>query len=151
MKLKASLFGACAIVLSTAASAQDIERYRDPSLPPNVPFASAVSVGEAIYVAGHIGNVPGTVDIVEGGAGPETTQMMENVRATLEAVGASLDDVVSCTIYFRDLEDYAVVNEAYAPFFPNGFPARAAIGVDDLVFGANVEIECIAHRAETEE
>lgn len=140
-----------ALTLASCASAQDITRYRDPTLSPDLAFSSAVMLGDTIHVAGHIGILPGTVEIAPGGVGAETAQMLENVRATLQAVGADLSDIVACTIYLTDLDDFAAVNAAYAPFFPDGYPARAAIGVNELVLGASVELACVARRPGGEE
>jgi len=93
-----------ALTLASCASAQDITRYRDPTLPPDLAFSSAVMLGDTIHVAGHIGILPGTVEIAPGGVGAETAQMLENVRATLQAVGADLADIAAaeCRITAAD-------------------------------------------------
>ena len=135
---------AAASLLMTGAHASEPEFYRAPSLPDWAPFSSAVTVGETIYVSGHLGRDPQTNELVAGGAGPQTRQTLENMQVTLDAVGASLSDVVKCTVFLDDMEDFTVMNEAYVAAFTGPKPARSTIGADGLALGAAVEIECIA-------
>ncbi|MAW81018.1 MAG: enamine deaminase RidA [Parvularcula sp.] len=120
------------------------EVYRDPALSPDLPFSSAVVVGDVIYLSGEIGRAPGTTSVVEGGAGPQTRQIFENYEATLEKLGSGLEDIVKCTVFLEDMANYAAMNEAYAAAFPGDKPARSTMGVDGLALGAAVEIECLA-------
>jgi enamine deaminase RidA (YjgF/YER057c/UK114 family) len=69
---------------------------------------------------------------------------MENIRTVLEAAGATLYDVVKCTVFLDDMEDYWPMNEVYASFWDGPPPARSAFGADGLALGALLEIECIA-------
>jgi 2-iminobutanoate/2-iminopropanoate deaminase len=69
---------------------------------------------------------------------------MENMRTVLEAAGASLSDVVKCTVFLSDMADYGAANEAYIAFFPGAPPARSAVAVSGLALGALLEVECIA-------
>ena len=73
--------------------------------------------------------------------------MLENLSAVLEAAGSSMGDVVKTTVYLVDLNDYASVNEVYARYFTEPFPARSALGVSELPRGARVEIDAIARLA----
>lgn len=119
---------------------------RDPSLPKELPFSSAVVVGDTIYLSGEVGRKPGGTSIVEGGVGAETRQIFENYKVTLARVGADLSDIVKCTVFLDDMSKFAEMNAAYAEFFPGDKPARSTLGADGLAVGASLEIECIAVR-----
>jgi len=135
-----------AIVAATVSACGGETRHydRDPSLPDNLPFSSAVVVGNTIYLSGEIGRKPGGTSIVEGGVGAETRQIFENYKATLARVGADLSDIVKCTVFLDDMSKFADMNAAYAEFFPGDKPARSTLGADGLAVGASLEIECIA-------
>jgi 2-iminobutanoate/2-iminopropanoate deaminase len=139
--LTAGLLGLAAL---SACSEEPRVYDRDPSLPENLPFSSAVVVGDTIYLAGEIGRKPGTVTLVEGGVGAETAAIFENYRATLARLGASLDDIVKCTVFLDDMSKFAEMNAAYVKFFPDEKPARSTFGVDGLAYDAALEIECLA-------
>ncbi|MHA7871180.1 MAG: RidA family protein [Hyphococcus sp.] len=134
-------------LMCAPAMAADPSFYRDPSLPDWAPFSSAVTVGDTIYVSGHLGRDPETNELVADDAADQTRQTLLNMERTLNAVGAGLSDVVKCTIFLDDMADYAAMNEAYAESFPGEKPARSTIGSDGLAMGAKVEIECIAVRS----
>jgi reactive intermediate/imine deaminase len=108
-----------------------------------LPFSSAVRVDNTLYLSGNLGNVPGSNDLVAGGIGPETRQTMENIKAVLEQFGSSTDQVVKCTVFLADINEWAAMNEVYRTFFKNP-PARSALGTSGLALGARVEIECNA-------
>lgn len=109
-------------------------------------FSSAVRTGDLIFLSGQIGALPGVAppQLVEGGIEPEARQTMENIVAVLDAAGATLDDLVKCTVFLADIDDYAAMNEVYQEFFPSDPPARSAMAGSGLALGALVEIECIA-------
>ena len=114
---------------------------------PRLPvFSSAVRSGDLIFLSGAIGAAPGVSPprLVEGGVQAETRQAIENLVAVLEAAGATLADVVKCTVFLADMADYAAMNEAYLEYFGDAPPARSALGANGLALGARVEIECIA-------
>lgn len=111
----------------------------------DLPFSEAVRVGRTLYLSGQIGTRPGTLTLAEGGIGPETRQTLENIRAVLEASGATLDDVVKCTVMLADIAEWPQMNDAYRAFFPRHLPARSAFATSGLALGARVEIEAIAH------
>ena len=108
------------------------------------PYSQAIKAGSTIYVSGQLPIDPATGAFAEGGVGAETTQSMKNIAAILAEAGCTLADVVKTTIFLRDLNDFAAVNEAYAAFFPSNPPARACVQVARLPKDANVEIEAIA-------
>jgi 2-iminobutanoate/2-iminopropanoate deaminase len=97
-----------------------------------------------VFTAGQIGLDPETGQIVSGGVVAEFDRAVANVRAILEAGGASLASVVKVTVFFADLSDFAAVNERYATWFPEPFPARSAIQAAALPKGARIEVEAIA-------
>ena len=84
------------------------------------------------------------MDLVPGGIEAESRRTMENIRLTLEAHGASMDDVVKCTVMLADISEWGTFNEIYKTFFKDRYPARSALGANGLALGARVEVECIA-------
>jgi 2-iminobutanoate/2-iminopropanoate deaminase len=142
------IFLAVALASLAGCAEADPERTfdRDPALPADLPFSSAVVVGDVIYLAGEIGRVPGSTSLVEGGVAAETRQILENYRATLARLGSGLEDIVKCTVFLDDMSQFAEMNAAYREFFPGDKPARSTFGVDGLALGAALEIECLAVR-----
>lgn len=113
-------------------------------LPTNLPFSEAVRVGSTLYLSGQVGIVPGSMKLVEGGIKAEARQAMENIKATLEAHGYAMADVVKCTAMLADMSEWGSFNDVYKTFFTGRYPARSAFGTNGLALGARVEIECIA-------
>jgi len=108
-----------------------------------LPFSEAVRVGDMLYLSGQLG-VDESRKIVRGGIGPETRQTMENIKATLERHGSSLDLVIKATVMMADMKEWPEMNKIYVTYFSNHLPARSAFGTTGLALGARVEIECIA-------
>jgi reactive intermediate/imine deaminase len=109
----------------------------------DLPFSSAVRVDDTLYLSGSVGNIPGTLELAEGGIQGETRQTMENISAVLDQFGSSMGNVVKCTVFLADMGEWGAMNEVYKTFFKNP-PARSALGANGLALGARVEIECIA-------
>lgn len=109
----------------------------------DLPFSAAVRAGNTIYISGNIGNLPGKLQLVEGGIGAETRQTLDNIRATVEAAGSSMDRIVKCTVFMADMSEWPAMNEIYRTYFERP-PARSALGANGLALDASVEIECIA-------
>jgi len=109
-------------------------------------FSSAVRSGDFIFVSGALGALPGVSPrrLVEGGIKAETRQTMDNIISVLDAAGATLENLVKCTVFLADIEDYAAMNAVYVEYFPSDPPARSALAGSGLALGALVEIECIA-------
>jgi len=107
------------------------------------PFSSAVIVNGMIYLSGQIG-ADTTGKLAPGGIGPETKQALENIRTELAKHGATMNDVVKCTVMLADIAEWAKMNDVYITFFPEHPPARSAFGTQGLALGARVEIECLA-------
>jgi len=134
--------GLCSLGMAQAGGLE-VEYYAaDPAL--QLPFSDAVQVGDMLYLSGQIGNLPGTVQLAGGGIAGETRQTMENIKASLEKYGSSLDEVVKCTVFLADIAEWAAMNEVYRTYFPVDPPARSAMGASGLALGARVEIECLA-------
>ena len=110
----------------------------------NLPFSEAVRHGDTLYLSGQVGNVPGTLQLVSGGIEAEARQTMQNIKASLEAHGCSMADIIKCTVMLADISEWATFNEVYKSFFSGRYPARSAFGTSGLALGARVEVECIA-------
>lgn len=109
------------------------------------PFSDAVKVGDTLYLSGQIGAVNLGEPPVPGGIAAETRQAMENIKSVLTKYNCSLNQIAKCTIMLADMQDWPIMNEVYASYFPNGqYPARSAFGATGLALNARVEIECIA-------
>lgn len=108
-----------------------------------LPFSSAVRIDEVLYLSGMIGLEPGTMRVVEGGIEAEARQIMEDMKATLEMFGSSMDRVVKCTVFLADEADRDGFNKIYMSYFDN-LPARSGVTVKGLALGAKAEVECIA-------
>lgn len=110
------------------------------------PYSPAVEAGDLIFFSGQIPIDSTTGKIIEGDVKSQTEQCLKNLSNVLEAAGVTPDDVVKTTIYLTDMNDYAMVNEAYGSYFKAPYPARTAIAVCALPLGSKVEIESIAKR-----
>ena len=109
----------------------------------DLPFSAAVRVDNTLYLSGNVGNIPGTLELAEGGIEGETRQTMENISAVLTQFGSSMDDVVKCTVFLADMTEWGAMNDVYKTYFRNP-PARSALGASGLALEARVEIECVA-------
>ena len=110
------------------------------------PYSQAVRAGDFVFSSGQIGLDPATGELVKGGVQAETTQVLDNLTAVLEAAGAGWRDVVRTTIYLADIGDFALVNKLYGERVGVGvLPARSTVQVAKLPRGAAVEIDAIAH------
>ena len=117
------------------------------ALSSTLPFTDAVRVGDTLYVSGTLGLDPKTGRAVEG-VEAEAHAAMENVKAAVERAGFTMDDVVSVQVYCTDLTLYDAFNGVYRGYFAHGFPARAFIGVKELLRGAHFEVMSVAVRAQ---
>jgi 2-iminobutanoate/2-iminopropanoate deaminase len=111
------------------------------------PYSQGVRVRDTVYVAGQIAIDPATQRMLTATTTADQTQrVLENIQAILRAAGLTLADVVSTTVYVRDLDDFEAMNAAYAKFFASRPPARATVQVARLPKDAKVEISAIAVR-----
>ncbi len=117
-----------------------------PGIAPLVPaYSVAIRSGDQVFVSGMTGVKPGTQEIVAGGVAAQTRQTLENTRVAVEAAGARMADVDECTVFLKDIADYAAMNAVYIEFFPVDPPARATLSVTALPRPtALVEIKCSA-------
>ncbi|PKP62008.1 hypothetical protein CVT91_01075 [Candidatus Atribacteria bacterium HGW-Atribacteria-1] len=107
------------------------------------PYSQAIKVGDLLFISGQISIKPETNEFIDGEVEIQTEQVLENIKAILEAVDSSLEDVVKVTIYLRNMEDFALVNKVYSRYFENSLPARATVEVSNLPKNAKVEIDAI--------
>ncbi len=118
-----------------------------PGLEPGpYPFSQVVEANGFVFLAGQVGDAPGSHGAVPGGIKSETRAMLENVGRLLSATGLTFADVVKATVYLRDFDDFAAMNEVYREFFAVDPPTRATVGVTALAADYAVEIEVIATR-----
>ena len=111
------------------------------------PYSPAVRVGKFLFVSGQIALDPQTGQMRQEDIGVETRQVLDNVTRLLRSQGYDSSDVVSATVYVRDMKNYVTINTIYAGYFQEkNYPARAAVEVSALPKGANVEISVIAFK-----
>lgn len=108
------------------------------------PYSQAVKVGNTIYTSGQVPFDPATGELVTGDIATQTRRVFENLKAVLEAGGASFADVARVGIYLTDLSNFAAVNAVMGEYFKEPYPARSTIGVAALPRGAQVEIDMVA-------
>lgn len=109
------------------------------------PYSQGISVegGRTVFLSGQIALDPATGQLVTGGVETEAKQVMKNIEALLKEVGATFENVVKTTIFLKDFNDFATVNQIYGAFFPKNPPARSTVEVARLPRDAKIEIECI--------
>ncbi len=132
------------LLLSTSVRGQQVTKINVEELGRLPAFSHAAVVGGLVFVSGTLGTEVGSLGLVPGGVGPQTTQTLRNIERILEEAGSSLDRVAKCTVYLTEMDDFATMNEAYIAVFGDQPPARATLGVAELALDAAVEIECIA-------
>ena len=125
---------------------EPIERVTAPGAPnPQGPYSHAVKAGGFVYVSGQAALDPETSKPINGSVAEETHQTIRNIQAILEASGASLEDVVKCSVYLSDIRDFAQMNAVYADYFGRAKPARTTVQAMLPASGLKVEIDCIAY------
>lgn len=122
---------------------------RDMINPPGLPalnstYSQAVRANGFVFVAGQIGNVPGTTRLVNDDIVDQARQALDNVATILEAAGSCLSKVVSVSLFLTQFDQLSRVNEVYSKYFPQDGPAKFACGVTALYGGAKLEIQVIA-------
>jgi 2-iminobutanoate/2-iminopropanoate deaminase len=134
----------CIAVTGAASRAGAVQSAQAPAVVGGYSQGIGVSPGSFLFVSGQIPVDPANGQPVQGDIGAQTDRVMENLKAVLEAGGASFEKVVKTTIFVADMADFAKVNEAYSRYFPKTPPARATVQVGALPRGARVEIDCVA-------
>ncbi len=110
------------------------------------PYSKVVEANGFVFLAGQVGSEPDGDGAAPGGIESETRAMLDNVGRLLRAVGLDYADVVRCTVYLRDFDDFAAMNGVYREYFPSEPPVRATVGVTALAADFRVEIEVTAAR-----
>jgi 2-iminobutanoate/2-iminopropanoate deaminase len=109
------------------------------------PYSQAVvAEGNLLFTAAQIANDPQTGQIVQGDIRSQTRQVLENLKAVLNAAGASLNDVAKTTVFLKNMDDFGAMNEVYAGYFRDSAPARSTVEVARLPRDARIEIEIVA-------
>ena len=111
------------------------------------PYSQAVKLGGFVFVSGQIPIDPRTGEVVKGGIKEQTRQVLENVKAVLEAAGLTLDDVVMSFVFLADMSEFGDFNEVYSQYFKEKPPARVTVAVKSLPKDVRVEIAVIAGRS----
>jgi 2-iminobutanoate/2-iminopropanoate deaminase len=108
------------------------------------PYSQAVLIGNTLYISGQVPIDPATGNVVSGDIKAEAKQVMKNLANILKAAGMDFTNVVKTTIFLKDMNDFAAVNEIYGSFFTSDFPARETVQAARLPKDVNVEISMIA-------
>lgn len=112
------------------------------------PYSQAIEVNGFVFASGQIPIDPTTGEFVEGGIQEQTRQALTNASNILKQAGTDLGHVVKTTVFLSSITDFAAMNEIYAQFFTEPYPARSAVAVKDLPKGALVEVEVLAVKPE---
>jgi len=107
------------------------------------PYSQAVRAGGFLFTAGQIALDPASGQLVEGDVARQTTRVMENLKAIVEAAGSSLDRAVKATVYLKDMGDFAAMNEVYGRYFASNPPARSTVEAARLPRDVRVEIDLV--------
>ncbi len=108
------------------------------------PYSQAVVYGGLAYLSGQIAIDPANNQVIEGGISAQTERVLENVKAILEACGASLDTVLKTTVFLKNMDDFTPMNQTYERYFPKNPPARSTVQAAKLPRDVSVEIDVIA-------
>jgi 2-iminobutanoate/2-iminopropanoate deaminase len=109
------------------------------------PYTPAVKVGNCLYVSGQIAMKPGTTELAGDDIETQARQVLENVKSNLAKAGYEMTDVVQCTVYLKDMNDFAKMNQIYSSFFVQGrYPTRTTVEVSNLPAKARIEITAVA-------
>ena len=124
-----------------------IERLFPPNVPtPRGPYSPAVRAGDFIYLSGQGPIDPITDKLTSGDIQHETRQVLKNIRTILEGCGATLADVVKCSVFLKNAQDFPAMNEVYAAFFGETRPARTTVEAQFYQTEMKVEIDCVAYK-----
>lgn len=110
----------------------------------SAPLSQAIRHGDTVYVSGNVPVDPETGDLVEGGVGPQTRQVLENVEAILEEAGTSMDNVIRAGVFMTDMDAFGEMNGVYEEFMSEPYPARTAVKAEMANPDILVEIDVVA-------
>ncbi|RMF61162.1 MAG: RidA family protein, partial [Calditrichaeota bacterium] len=108
------------------------------------PYNQAIVIGNLVFTAGQVAIDPETNQLLEGDIREQTRLVLENLGAVLKAAGSDFSHVIKTTVFLKNMDDFAAMNEVYAEYFQEAAPARSAVEVSRLPKDVLVEIECIA-------
>lgn len=108
------------------------------------PYSQAIRANGFIFISGQGAMNPATGKLVEGGIAEQTARALDNLKGIVEAAGSSLDHAVKVTVFLKDMNDFAAMNEVYGRYFPKNRPARTTVEVARLPLDLRVEIDLIA-------
>jgi 2-iminobutanoate/2-iminopropanoate deaminase len=108
------------------------------------PYSQAIRANGFLYVSGQVALDPRTGEMLSGDIAQQTERTLENVKGIVEAAGSKLSHVIKTTVFLRDMNEFAAMNEVYALYFPSAPPARSTVQVARMPKDALVEIEVIA-------
>lgn len=145
-KTACSLFVGAAVVAcqSTPSPSSPVREVVVASDSPTPNFSPAIRAGNLLFLSGKVGVDSATGELAPGGIGPETGAALDRISATLGQAGASMADVVACTVYLADMGEFQAMNEVYRGAWPGPPPTRTTVAVAGLAIGARVEITCTA-------
>ena len=144
---RAAAAGAAGAVICQVANAQAEPKRARRIIggSPYPTFSRAVAFDGLVYASGVVGQKPGSRELVSPDFGPQCRQALQNLKASVEASGATMAKVLKCTCFLTDAADFAEFNRVYTGFFPAEPPARSTVVVKELVVGgAKLEIDCVA-------
>ena len=137
--------GAVVLTMASAAQAQEKKVISSPNAPEAIgPYSQAIRAGKTVYLAGQISIDPKTKQVVAGTIEEQTKLVLENLKAVLAADGLTMDNVVSTSVFLKDLNEFGKMNEVYGTYFKTAPPARATVEVARLPRDVKVEISAIA-------
>jgi len=111
------------------------------------PYSQAVWAGELLFLSGQIALHPSSGELIQTNIQDETNQVMQNIKAILVAADLDFSNIIKTSIFLKNMDDFAAVNEVYATYFMSDFPARETVQVSKLPKDVNVEISVIAMKS----
>ena len=120
------------------------EIQTDEAYESSAPLSQAIRHGDTVYVSGNVPVDPESGDLVKGGVGPQTEQVLENVQAVLEAADTSMDNVVRAGVFMTDMDAFSEMNEVYQEYMSEPYPARTAVKAEMANPDIQVEIDVVA-------
>jgi 2-iminobutanoate/2-iminopropanoate deaminase len=108
------------------------------------PYSQAVRASGFVFISGQVAFDPATGQLVDGDVAKQTARVLDNLKAIAEAAGSSLDKAVKATVFLKNMDDFAAMNEVYARYFAHQPPARSTVEVARLPRDVRVEIDLIA-------
>ena len=112
------------------------------------PYTPAIQVGDMLYVSGQIGFKPGSTEFAGDDIEQQSKQVLENIKSILANAGYQMSDVVQCTVYLKDMNDFVKMNQIYGAYFVQGrYPTRTTVEVSNLPRKAKIEITAVACKA----